>query len=121
MLFVGQRKKTSPDVQRSRPRTPVVQADKSGAGSHGGSGGDAVRKEAFEVRFKLAERVVVHAGAAVVVRAGAPLTLVSAGRPIGTFENARIAAGLRAGFGYAGAIVSVDTAKRRGVARLQVA
>jgi hypothetical protein len=98
----------------------VVQADRSAAGSHGGSGGDAVRKEVLEVRFKLAEGVVVRAGAPVVVRAGAPLTLVSAGRPIGTFENVRITAGLRAGFGYSGAIVTVDIAKRRGVARLQV-
>jgi hypothetical protein len=95
-----------------------VVVEKPGTGAQG-SGGH-IQVETIEVRFALAEGVVVRAGDPVVVRAGIPLILVSAGREIGTFENSRVAAGIKAGFSYSGAVQSVGLASRRGVAQLQV-
>lgn len=117
---MGQRKKLTTDVVRRQPRSPVVQTENSGQGPTDGSGGGSVREAIIEVRFKLVAGATVHVGDAVVVRAGAPLTLVCSGREIGTFSSARIAAGLRAGFTFSGVVASVDAAERRGVAQLQV-
>ncbi len=115
---VGQRTKPNADVRKSPPRKPVVAVDQPGSESQQGSG--AAQKETVKVRFVLMEGVTVRAGDPVVARAGIPLVLVSGGRQIGTFENGRVAAGLRAGFTYWGVVESVNLARRRGVAQLQV-
>ncbi len=111
---MGQRTKIDPDARKSKPREPVVVGDQSGAGSEGGC-----QAETIEVQFVLVDGVDVHAGDRVAAHAGTPLVLISAGREIGSFENARVAAGLRAGFSYSGAVTSVSVARGRGVAQLQ--